>query len=226
MRRTLPILLLAATLPFAAAGAQGARASLAVLPFENGGSYGQDREAFDALELGLQALLISELARHPGLSVRERGRISAPPRPAGEGARAIDAATAASTGKALGVRFVVLGAFIDHYGRFRRDARVIDTESGRIVDVVSNDPALRDRRELYAMLQSLATRIAAALDVPAAPGAARAVPTDAVNAYSRGLLHLKRGARAPAATAFEQALQAAPELTEAREGLRQARPGG
>ena len=225
MRRTLSILLLAASLPLGAAAAQGARPAIAVLPFENGGSYGQDREAFDALELGLQALLISELGRHPGLSVLERRRITSPPRPAGEGARAIDAATAASTGKALGARFVILGAFIDHYGRFRLDARVIDTESGRIVDVVSNDPALRDRRELYAMLQSLATRIAAALDVPAAAAAGRAVPTEAVNAFSRGLLHLQRGERAEAATAFERALQAAPELTEAREALRQAQPG-
>lgn len=225
MRRTLSILLLAAVLPLASAAAQGARAAIAVLPFENGGSYGQDREAFDALELGLQALLISELSRYPGLGVLERSRITSPPRPEGEGARAIDAATAASTGKALGARFVILGAFIDHYGRFRLDARVIDTESGRIVDVVSNDPALRDRRDLYAMLQSLATRIAAVLDVPAAESPARAVPTEAVNAYSRGLLHLQRGERAEAATAFERALQVSPDLSEAREGLGQARPG-
>ncbi len=225
MRRTLSILLLAVALPVSAALAQGARSAIAVLPFENGGSYGQDREAFDALELGLQALLISELSRYPGLSVLERSRITSPPRPEGEGARAIDAATAATTGKALGARFVILGAFIDHYGRFRLDARVIDTESGRIVDVVSNDPALRDRRELYAMLQSLAARIAAALDVPASAPAARTVPTEAVNAYSRGLLLLQRGERTAAAAAFERALQASPDLTEAREGLGQARPG-
>ncbi len=225
MRRTVSMFLLAAALPFAGAAAQGARPAIAVLPFENGGSYGQDREAFDALELGLQALLISELTRNPGLGVLERGRISSPPRPEGEGARAIDAATAASTGKALGARFVVLGAFIDHYGRFRLDARVIDTESGRIVDVVSNDPALRDRRELHAMLQSLATRISAALDVPAPASAARAISTDALNAYSRGLLHLRRGERAEAVTAFERALQTAPEFTEAREALQQARGG-
>jgi TolB-like protein len=225
MRRTLSMFLLAATLPIAGAAAQGARPAIAVLPFENGGSYGQDREAFDALELGLQALLISELTRNPGLSVLERERITSPPRPEGEGARAIDAATAANTGKALGARFVVLGAFIDHYGRFRLDARVIDTESGRIVDVVSNDPALRDRRELYAMLQSLATRISAALDVPAPESATRAIPTEALNAYSRGLLHVQRGERTEAATAFERALQTAPEFTEAREALQQSRGG-
>ena len=77
MRRILPIFLLAAMLPFAGVAAQGARPAIAVLPFENGGSYGQDCEAFDARELGLQARLISELTRNPGLSVLERGRIQA-----------------------------------------------------------------------------------------------------------------------------------------------------
>jgi TolB-like protein len=225
MRRTLSIVLLATAAPLARAAAQDARPVVAVLPFENGGSYGQDREAFEALQLGLQAMLISELARHPGLDVLDRGR-TGPARAAEEGgARAIDAASAASAGKALGARFVILGAFIDHYGRFRLDARVVDSESGRIVDVVSNDPALRDRRELYAMLQSLAGRIAAALDVPAAATSApRTLPTDALTWYSRGLLHLQRGERGEAAAAFERALQAAPDFPEAREGLRQVRP--
>ena len=224
MRRTLSIVLLAAAAPLARAAAQDARPVVAVLPFENGGSYGQDREAFEALQLGLQAMLISELTRYPGLDLLERGR-TGPARAAEEGgARAIDAASAASAGKALGARFVILGAFIDHYGRFRLDARVVDAQSGRIVDVVSNDPALRDRRELYAMLQSLAGRIAAALDVPATTAAARALPTDALTWYSRALLHLQRGERGEAAAAFERALQAAPDFTEARDGLRQARP--
>lgn len=218
MRRTFSILLLVAALPFARAAAQGARPSVAVLPFENGGSYGQDREVFDALELGLQSLLITELSGSAGLDVLARGRVTGTARPqAVEGASAIDAATAASTGKALGARYVVLGAFIDHYGRFRLDARVIDTESGRIVDVVSNDPALRDRRELYAMVRSLASRIAAALDAPAPASAERVIPTAAVNAYSLGLLHLQRGERAEATAAFERAVQSAPAFTEARE---------
>lgn len=224
MWRTLSILLLAAAIPLASARAQEARRVVAVLPFENGGSYGQDREAFEALELGLQAMLISELARYPDLDLLERGKAAAA-RPSDDaGARAIDAASAASAGKGLGARFVILGAFIDHYGRFRLDARIVDTESGRIVDVVSNDPALRDRRELFAMLQSLAGRIAAALDVDGPATAARSLPTDALNWYSRGLLHLQRGERSEAAAAFERALQAAPDFSEARDGLRQVRP--
>jgi TolB-like protein len=224
MRRTLSILLLALVLPIAGIAAQGARPAVAVLPFEDGGSYGQDREVFNALEFGLQALLISELARHPGLDLIARARVGGRSRPDDEGARAIDAASAASAGKSIGARYVILGAFIDHYGRFRLDARVVDTESGRIVDVVSNDPALRDRRELHAMLRSLATRIAAALDVPASAASTSPVSTEALNWYSRGLLHLERGERSAAATAFDRALQASPDFPEARDELRQVRP--
>ncbi len=46
-------------------GAQGrgqdARPGIAVLPFDNSGSYGQDKENFDALQKGIAGMLISEL---------------------------------------------------------------------------------------------------------------------------------------------------------------------
>ena len=47
------------------APAQGGGARFAVLPFENTGSYGQDREVFEGLELAFPALLASALDRHP-----------------------------------------------------------------------------------------------------------------------------------------------------------------
>ena len=48
------------------AGAQDTRPGIAVLPFDNGGSYGQDKENFEALQLGIPAMLISELSTNPG----------------------------------------------------------------------------------------------------------------------------------------------------------------
>ena len=36
-----------------------ARPGIAVLPFDNGGSYGQDKENFDALQKGIAGMLIS-----------------------------------------------------------------------------------------------------------------------------------------------------------------------
>src|SRR5207237_10217145 len=58
-------------------GAQGrgqdTRPGIAVLPFDNSGSYGQDKENFDALQKGIAGMLISELAANPAARVGERG---------------------------------------------------------------------------------------------------------------------------------------------------------
>jgi hypothetical protein len=76
--------------------AQEARPVIVVLPFENSGSYGQDKENFEALEAGLPAILGATLAAHPGARVADQGRVpeamgqlqlgpggaSTPPRPA------------------------------------------------------------------------------------------------------------------------------------------------
>src|SRR2546429_4730290 len=60
-------------------GAQGrgqdTRSGIAVLPFDNSGSYGQDKENFDALQKGIAGMLISELAANPAARVVERDQI-------------------------------------------------------------------------------------------------------------------------------------------------------
>jgi TolB-like protein len=212
MRRMLSILMLALAIP--AAG--NAQRTVAVFPFVDQGSYGQDKEVFAALELGLQSLLVDELERFAGLRLIE-SPAPAPRAGAREGVRVIDAATAARAGKDAGAALVVLGAFVDHYGRFRLDARIVDTETGRILEAVTNDGALQERQDLHAMVQSLASRIGAALDLPAAPGAPAPVSGDAVTWYSRGVLHRARGESAEAIAAFDRALEAAPGFAAARE---------
>src|SRR5213596_2547800 len=54
---------------------QDARPGIAVLPFDNSGSYGQDKENFDALQKGIAGMLISELAANPAARVGEREEI-------------------------------------------------------------------------------------------------------------------------------------------------------
>src|SRR2546423_4753991 len=41
---------------------QDTRPAIAVFPFDNGGSYGQDKDNFDALQKGIAGLMISDLA--------------------------------------------------------------------------------------------------------------------------------------------------------------------
>src|SRR5438876_786736 len=55
-----------------AQGRADTRPGLAVFPIWNGGSYGQDKENFDALQKGMGAMIISELAANPGARVVER----------------------------------------------------------------------------------------------------------------------------------------------------------
>ena len=202
------------------------RAVFALLPFENSGSYGQDKEVFEALELGLPAMLGRALGRHAGAGVAERGRVSQAVEGLGLGAgRRVDAATAAQVARSTGARYTVTGSFSDFYGKFRVNARVVDAETGQILEVVANDdPKLQDRAQLSAIVQAVGDKIAAAAGLPAAGGAApSAVPTEAITDFSRGLLHESRGDRARALELYQRAASAAPAFEEARAGVQRMR---
>jgi TolB-like protein len=203
------------------------RAVFAVLPFENSGSYGQDKEIFEALELGLPVMLARALGHQAGAGAAERSRVSQALAGMGLGAgHRVDAATAAQVAKAVGARYTVTGSFADFYGKFRVNARVVDAQSGEILKVVSNDdPRLQDRAQLSAIVQAVSDKIAAAAGLPAGGDAPAAVPTEAITDLSRGLLHESRGDRARALEFFQRALAAAPGLEEARAGVQRSRGG-
>src|SRR3989442_13205473 len=55
-----------------AQGRADTRPGLAVFPIWNGGSYRQDKGNFDALQKGMGAMIISELAANPGARGVER----------------------------------------------------------------------------------------------------------------------------------------------------------
>ena len=58
-----------------ALAAQDSRPGIAVMPFTNGGSYGKDKEDFQALEKGLAGMLISELSQNPAARLVDREAI-------------------------------------------------------------------------------------------------------------------------------------------------------
>jgi hypothetical protein len=143
----------------------------------------------------------------------------------GSGQR-VDAAGATRIGKETGARYTVTGSFADFYGKFRINARVVDAGSGEIVKVVSNDdPKLQDRAQLAAILQHVAQKILTATGLPPYPAGAAApsIPTDAITAYSRALLHESRGDRAKAADFYQSAISSAPGFEEASNGLARVR---
>jgi TolB-like protein len=232
MRRTIPWMLVAVTAASAAPlPAQDVQPVIAVLPFENTGSYGQDKEAFDALEVGLPEILAATLAAHPGARVVERARLRQALEQQKLGAaHRVDAGSASEVAKAAGARYAITGSFADFYGKFRINARVVDAQSGQILKVVSNDdPKLQDRAQLAAILQVVADRIVGALGLAPYPADVaarrRGLPTEALTQYSRGVMFENRGDRAKAAEAYQRALTVAPDYGEARDGLQRVRAG-
>src|SRR3989449_10023168 len=119
-----------------AQGRADSRPGLAVFPIWNSGSYGQDKENFDALQRGMAAMIISELAANPGARVVEREELQRLLEEQNLGASGRgDDATAAKVGKLVGARYVVTGTFIDFYGDFRVDLHLVNVETSEIMKV-------------------------------------------------------------------------------------------
>ena len=207
------------------AAAQTRPVVIAILPFEDRGSYGQDKDVFRALALGIPATLASELRGHSELRIADPTRIAQALQSQRVGANArVDAATAARVGKDVGARYAVTGNFADFYGKFRLDARIVDTENGQIVKVVSNnDPALQDRANLFRIIQMVAHRVLQQTSGEAPrSGSAEAsnIPTEALSQYSLGLLYESQGEENKAGEHYQRALSALPGYRDAREGMR------
>lgn len=233
MKRHLMVVLAAAlalvVAPTGPAMGQAGAPGVAVLPFENGGSYGRDKEDLEALRRGIAGMLISELSGRPGVRLVDRAetqRVLDEQNLAASGR--VDASTAARVGRLVGARYMIAGTYIDLYGDFRLDARLIDVETGEILSVHRSDPRFRDRKDLYRLIQSVAERIATDPKLPAVGAdagtrATRDIPTEALSFYSRGLYHEDRGEPLQAIEFYERALRAFPAYTEASEGLRKLR---
>jgi TolB-like protein len=225
------LLLLAGLVPARITRAQGQPVVIAILPFEDRGSYGQEKEVFQALRLGIPATIAAELSGHSELRLANPDRVSRvlQAQKLGPNER-IDAATAARIGKEAGARYAITGTFADFYGKFRLEARIVDTESGQILKVVTNnDPQLQDRAQLYRIVQTVGHKVLAEANPaagrsPPADSGSQAIPTEALTHYSLGLLYERQGDRSKAAQQYNQALSTFPNYPEAREGAR--RVGG
>jgi TolB-like protein len=213
----------------ALAQGQDMRPGIAVMTFDNGGSYGQDKENLDALQVGLQQMLITELAQNQQLRLVDRGRIKdlLAEQDLGAGGR-VDASTAAKIGKLVGARYMIFGAFIDWKGEMTLSARIDDGETGELIKTVS----VRDKdANLYAMVVQLATDVTKGVNLPALPKQAmeqrqsRQVPTEALTLYSRALLYQDRGDSQKATELFNKAISVFPEYTEAKDALQQMKQG-
>ena len=222
-RAVMTVLSLVPALLAAQQHGQDTRPGIAVFPFSNGGSYGQGKEDFDALERGIAGMMISELAQNPAARVVERQEIQ---RIVDEqnlvGQNRVDPQTAAKVGKLVGARYVVAGTFIDFYGDFRVDVRLVNVETGEIVKTESER---MQRDHMFDIIRSVATRLMKDTNLPALQRQAsdqrmgRQVPTEALTYYSRGLLYADHGQKDKAVEMFNHAIAIFPGYAEAEEGL-------
>lgn len=235
LRRLAPLAALAslALVPSAAAGqdAPDTRPGIAVMRFENAGSHGDEAEAenFQALEVGLQEMLITELSQNTAMRLVERGDLQALLREqelATEGR--VDASTAAAIGRLVGARYMVMGSFVDIFQQVRMDARVVDVETGELLQA----RGVQNRREeIFSLVVELASAITQGLELPPLDAAVaeerreREIPAEAVTLYSRALVYQDLGRTAQARELLQRVADDFPQFVEAQERLRQLPTG-
>jgi TolB-like protein len=201
------------------------RPGVAVLPFENGGSYGPDAEDMEALTVGIQQMLLSELAQNSQLRVVERGQLRALMEEQDLGASGrVEPGTAADLGRLVGARYMILGVFIDLFSDFRMDARIVDVETG---EILNSQTVRNDRARLYDLLVELAGKVTEGADLPPLAREIREareereLPAEAVILYSRAQTYADFGDRDRAVEVYRRIVQEFPQMTEAEEALRQ-----
>ncbi|MFQ5703954.1 MAG: CsgG/HfaB family protein [Gemmatimonadales bacterium] len=209
------------------APAQDTRPGIGVLPFENGGSIGVDKEDLGAFSIGLQQMLITELAFNGQLRLVDRTNLKQlmEEQDLGKTGR-VDAQTAAKIGKIVGAKYMILGGFIDWNADLRIDARVVDVETTEIIKV----QRARDKRDnMNDIVVDLANNLTKGLNLPALSRQAfnkrkgRKIPPKAVKLYTKGLFYQNNGNNQKAAELFSQASAIFPEYTEAQKALKQVK---
>lgn len=212
-----------ATALAAQGGGQDTRPGIAIFAFANGGSYGAQKEDYDALERGMAGMLISELGANPALRVVERENIQRLVDEQNLGASGrVDDQTAAKIGKIVGARYAVMGSFIDLYGDFRVDVRVVNVETS---EIIKTEKVSMQREHLFDLVRTLAGALNKDLNLPplsrqtSEQRMSRQIPTEALTYYSRALLYHDRGNHAQARVMFQKAIDVFPEYAEAKDGL-------
>jgi TolB-like protein len=229
-RLVIPALLAAATAraqqPVTAApGASDSRPTVAVLYFTNGALVGNADYA--PLSKGMAEMMITELARNPGIRVVERDRLQRllDEQTLGGGDR-VDKETAVRLGKILGAHHLLMGSFvIDPRQNMRIDVRSVNTETSQVEYVETIDGKAE---RMLAMVGELGAKINAGLKLPQLAARVPTLPTSAPNGpggqsqfravmlMSRALEQQDRGNVQGAITLYRSAIDAYPGLESAR----------
>lgn len=167
----------------------------------------------------VSTMLITELSQRPGLRVIERYRLQEllTEQKLSLSGR-VDAATAAQVGRMVGAQYLVFGQVSGVANSMRMDARLVDAETGEVLEVQK----LTDKpTELLSMVEKLADLFMAKLKLepPAARPAVEQIPVNATIEFSRGVDFQDKGDVQKAMEHYRKALEIHPNFQEAKKAL-------
>jgi TolB-like protein len=203
------------------AGARAADAApkptVAILYFDYSGK--DDQLAL--LRKGLAQMMISDLSALDAIQLVERDRLEEILAELKLGqSNKIDPASAAKVGKLLGARYLVLGGYFDFKATLRVDARVVEVETGKVIQSVG---ATGDAENFLALEQKLVTDISAVLGKQLSLPPVKTPPTPRVKPpaklarrtamlYSRALQNLDTGNKSQAKVELEEVVKQQPDF--------------
>ena len=212
-----------------ASGASDARPTVAVLYFTNAALV--SNADYAPLSKGMAEMLITELAKNPGVRVVERDRLQQllAEQNLASGDR-VDKETAVRLGKILGAHHLLMGSFvIDPKQNMRIDVRSVNTETSQVEYVESID-GKADR--MLGMVSDLGAKVNNGLKLPAIPIRVHKVgdseasrPTSkvdqlrAVMMMSKALEQQDRGDVQGAIALYKQAIDADPSFERPKQLL-------
>jgi TolB-like protein len=201
------------------------RPGFAVFPFNNGGSYGLAREDLEALGVGIQQMLLTELSQNASLRIVERSALRAILEEQNLLAQnRVDPQTAARIGKIVGARYALTGGFVDLNGDFRMDGHIVDVET---TEIIKAEQIRGPRNDLYDMIVDFAGKVTTGVKLPELPEPvrearkAREIPAEALTLYARAQVYQDTGRKDRAIELYRQIADRFPAMTEARDALRQ-----
>jgi len=227
---TLTVLFLLASL--VAVYPQGTKITLGILNFDNNSI--TDNEKLEPLSKGMAAMLTTELQNIQAFKLVERQRLNDVLNELKlQQSGAVDPGTASKIGKIVGARAMLLGSFVNMFGKLRIDVRIVDVETGLTKKA---DEVTGDLDDLFALLQELTQKLPKKFDIELTDADKEAIYSkrtpekiDQTLLFSKGVdyedigrQYLKANNKDAAVAAyknaismFSDALKAAPNYTDA-----------